>query len=344
MKKSYLITGGCGFIGCNFVHSLLQEGNRVIVLDNLSRPNVTENLKWLQANWKDQLVFKYADLRSDKEITKECVEEVDVVYHLAGQVAVTFSVADPVNDFFSNAVATLNLLECIRNSKNKPTLIYSSTNKVYGKMDDLEILEKTDKYQYKDLPQGVAENYPLNFYSPYGCSKGAADQYILDYARIYGLKTVVFRQSCIYGTRQFGIEDQGWLAWFTIAAVLGRPITIFGNGKQVRDVLFIDDLYQAFRQAEKNINTISGQAFNIGGGSQNVLSLLELIKFLEEKMGKTITCRYEDSRPGDQKVYVSNIGKAHALLNWAPQVSKTQGIEKIYQWIIENKNLFNTAV
>ncbi|MDP2918199.1 MAG: GDP-mannose 4,6-dehydratase, partial [bacterium] len=223
---------------------------------------------------------------------------------------------------------------------NNPILIFSSTNKVYGGMEDIEIMERNNRHEYKDLPLGIPENRLLDFHSPYGCSKGAADQYVRDYSRIYGLRTVVFRQSCIYGKRQFGIEDQGWVAWFTIAASLDRPITIYGDGKQIRDVLFVDDLIQAFISATKMIDKTVGKIYNIGGGAENTMSLLELIAYLEEMLGKKIAYTFSDWRPGDQPVYVSDIRKAKEEFGWEPTISVKEGVERLADWVSRNKDLF----
>ena len=220
-------------------------------------------------------------------------------------------------------------------------ILYSSTNKVYGGMEDVKIVEKNGRYAYKDLPTGCSEERTLDFHSPYGCSKGGADQYIIDYSRIYGLKTVVFRQSCIYGTRQFGIEDQGWVAWFIIATILGKPLKIYGDGKQVRDVLFVEDLVKCYDMAIKNIDKVSGKAYNIGGGPENQLSLLELISYLEEFLGKKIRYTFHDWRPGDQKVFVCNISKAKREFGWEPKIGVKEGVKKLFDWVNENKKLFS---
>jgi len=267
------------------------------------------------------------------------IEGKDLVLHLAAQVAVTTSIINPREDFEINALGTFNVLEAIRKSKSKPILIYASTNKIYGEMTDLEILEKDSKYQYDDLKKGISEVQQLDFHSPYGCSEGCADQYVRDYARIFGLKTIVFRLSCIYGHRQFGVEDQGWLAHFIISAVLDRSITIYGNGKQVRDVLYIDDLIELFHLAYENADKIKGMIFNIGGGAENQISLLELISILENKLQKKIKVNHADWRLGDQRIYVSDITKARNLLRWKPKVSKEEGINKMIEWVTENKEL-----
>ncbi len=264
----------------------------------------------------------------------------DLVLHLAGQVAVTTSVTDPRMDFEVNALGTFNLLEAARAAGVRAPIIFSSTNKVYGGMEDVGVVVRDGRYAYDGLPDGVGESRGLDFHSPYGCSKGAADQYVRDYHRIYGLNTVVFRQSCIYGYRQFGMEDQGWIAWFTIAAQLGRPITVFGDGMQVRDVLFVDDLIDAFDAAAAKIDRSSGNVYNIGGGPSNVLSLVELLAHIEGRLGAPIPAARDDWRPGDQRVYISDIRRAKEHLGWAPTVSKGQGLTLLYDWVAENRSLF----
>jgi CDP-paratose 2-epimerase len=269
------------------------------------------------------------------------VARADVIYHLAGQVAVTTSVTDPRADFEVNALGTLNVLEAARLSGHQRAIIFTSTNKVYGGLEDLDVVEEPDRYRFRHLQDGVAESQPLDFHSPYGCSKGAADQYTRDYARIYGLPTVVFRMSCIYGPRQFGTEDQGWLAHFIIAALTGRPITIYGNGKQVRDVLFVDDLVRAFRLAADRIETVAGEVFNIGGGPSNALSVwTEFSQYLQGLKGEPVSARFDDWRPGDQPCYISNIEKVGERLDWRPLVDKETGISRLGDWVAANLELF----
>lgn len=335
-----LITGGAGFIGANTAKRYLEKGHDVFLFDNLSRRGTEWNLKWLQQN--KNLKFIKGDIRNYKEILNVFKKnrDFDIVFHFAAQVAVTTSVINPREDFEINALGTFNLLEAIRETKLKPVILYSSTNKVYGGMTDIKIIKKNNRYIYKDYPDGISEERILDFHSPYGCSKGTADQYMIDYARIYNMKTVVFRQSCIYGYRQFGIEDQGWVAWFTIAAMLNKQITIYGDGMQVRDVLFIDDLIDAYELAIKNILKVKGQAFNIGGGPENIISLLELIAFLEKFFNKKIHIKYSDWRPGDQPVFICNIDKAKKILKWQPKISPIQGIKMLYEWVKNNKKLF----
>jgi len=339
--KTIFITGGAGFIGINSAKYFLEKGWKVFIFDNFSRPGTEENIKWLknESISKKNLEIFRGDVRYDLELLKKLTSRSDVVLHLAAQVAVTTSVKNPREDFEINALGTFNVLEAVRQSKNKPIIIFSSTNKVYGAMHDTKIIESNNRYQYQDLPYGVDENRVLDFHSPYGCSKGAADQYIRDYARIYGLKTVVFRQSCIYGLRQFGIEDQGWVAWFIIASILGKPLTIYGNGKQVRDILFVDDLNNAYWLAIENIKITTGQVYNIGGGPENQLSLLELIDLLEKLFSKKIEYKFKEWRPGDQPIFVSDIRKAIEHFNWRPRIFVNDGIEKLAKWVKDNENL-----
>jgi CDP-paratose 2-epimerase len=335
-----LITGGAGFIGVNSANYFAKNGHKVVIFDNLSRVGSAKNLEWIKKEC--DVEFVKGDLRKFVDLADAFNHngKFDLILHLAAQVAVTNSVTDPYEDFEINALGTFNLLEATRRYSSSAAFIYASTNKVYGEMEDLNIVEKNGRYVYGDLSCGVDENRNLDFHSPYGCSKGAADQYCRDYFRIYGLNTIVLRQSCIYGYRQFGIEDQGWVAWFCIASALGRPITIYGDGKQIRDVLFIDDLIKAFELAYKNRKNAAGRIFNIGGGPANTMSLHELINFLEKQKGENIQLNYDDWRPGDQKVFVGNISKAKKQLGWEPTVSPNQGVEKLYRWVMDNVQLF----
>jgi CDP-paratose 2-epimerase len=263
----------------------------------------------------------------------ESVENADVVIHLAAQVAVTTSVQCPRDDFETNAIGTLNLLESVRKSKTRPILLYSSTNKVYGDMHGAGVEERAGRYAFARLPYGIPETYPLSLYSPYGCSKGAADQYVLDYARTFGLKTIVFRQSCIYGPHQHGMEDQGWIAWFAKRALERLPITIFGDGKQTRDVLFVDDLIAAYDAAIAQIDKTTGQAYNIGGGPANVLSLSDVLALLEQCIGGRIQYRKEAWRPGDQRVFVSDTRKAMRDFAWRPTIAPNVGVLRLLDWL-----------
>ena len=337
-----LITGGAGFIGSNLVDRLLKEGHEVTIFDNLSRSGCELNLSWLkEKHGVDSFRFIQADL-TDYKALLQAMEGANRIYHLAGQVAVTTSVKNPRQDFESNALGTFNVLEAARQVADKPILIYASTNKVYGGMEEIKVVEEETRYYYADLPYGIPETQNLDFHSPYGCSKGAGDQYVRDYTRIYGLKSVVVRQSCIYGYRQFGIEDQGWLAWFMIAALKKRPISIYGNGKQVRDVLFIEDLLVAYEAIVQNIDTAAGKIYNIGGGPENTISVwAEFGPLLEELMGEPILVNHGDWRPGDQPVYISDIRKAECDLGWEPKYSVREGTTALFNWIKNNQSLFN---
>jgi CDP-paratose 2-epimerase len=263
---------------------------------------------------------------------------------LAGQTAVTTSVMDPRSDFEDNALGTFNALEAARHAGSNPIFLYSSTNKVYGGMEEVVLIEQETRYAYRDFPFGIPETQPIDFHSPYGCSKGAGDQYVRDYARIYSLPTVVLRQSCIYGPRQMGVEDQGWVAWFIIAAVTGQPITICGNGKQVRDVLFVDDLLDVYDAAVAHIDVAAGQVYNVGGGPERIMSIwADFGPILERLMGRSIPVSYENWRPGDQRAVICDVRKAGRELGWRPQVGVEEGIQRLYQWVIANKELFETG-
>jgi CDP-paratose 2-epimerase len=341
MSKTYLITGGAGFIGSNYVSRLLARHERVIIYDNLSRAGATRNLNWLLETFGEQ-AFKLivGDVR-DKDATASAAAEADVIIHLAAQVAVTTSVIDPRNDFDINAMGTFNMLEAARLSGRDPVFLYASTNKVYGGMDDVRVVEDNGRYAYADFLQGINESRGLDFHSPYGCSKGAGDQYVHDYSRIYGLRSLVMRQSCIYGQRQFGVEDQGWVAWFIIAAVKGLPITIYGDGKQVRDVLFVDDLLDAYDLGILKIDDVSGGVYNIGGGPNNVISVWkDFGPMLEQLLGRKIPVTWGDWRPGDQRVFVSDIRKAEQELGWMPKISVEGGVNRLFKWVQENAELF----
>ena len=335
-----IITGGAGFIGSNAASRYLRSGQRVVVIDSLCREGVQKNLKWLGS--QGSLEFHQLDVRNQAEMQRIFREhrDADRVLHLAAQVAVTTSVTAPREDFEVNALGTFNVLEAMREAGMTAPVLYSSTNKVYGEMTDVGTIEKNGRYSYGSLPFGVPEERTLDFHSPYGCSKGSADQYVIDYHRIYGLRTICFRQSCIYGYRQFGAEDQGWVAWFMIAAQLGRPITIYGDGKQVRDILFIDDLLDAYDAAFAAGDKAVGKAYNIGGGPNNVLSLLELVSYIEKRQDRKLPHGWSGWRPGDQKVFVSDIRRAQAELGWSPKTSCQAGLELLFDWISENTSLF----
>lgn len=332
-----LITGGAGFIGVNAARHFMRRGWEITILDNLSRPGTEYNLKRLQGEMPE-IKFVKADIRTDYAQLLEAANTHDVVLHLAAQVAVTTSVTNPREDFDINALGTFNVLEAVRASSRKPMVLYASTNKVYGGLEHLTVTESESRYAFAVGRGGVGEDTPLDFHSPYGCSKGAADQYVRDYARIYGLKTVVFRQSCIYGPHQLGIEDQGWVAWFMIAGLFNRAVTIYGNGKQVRDLLYIDDLVRAYDVAIVKIATASGQVYNVGGGNKNTLSLREFFNLLKNQEGMTLRSSSADWRPGDQPIFVSDNTKMKKDLDWEPQVNVSMGIARLMAWLKENRD------
>ncbi|MGC9334293.1 MAG: SDR family NAD(P)-dependent oxidoreductase [Anaerolineae bacterium] len=335
-----LITGGAGFIGSNLAHRLIGDGHQVVVYDNLSRLGTDKNVEWLREVHQDRWALVQADVR-DYATLREAAAGADVIYHLASQVAVTTSVQDPRHDFEVNALGTFNVLEAARLASKRPIVLYASTNKVYGGMEDAAVIETGSGYAYRDYPRGISETFPLDFHSPYGCSKGAGDQYTRDYARIYDVPTVVFRQSCIYGPRQFGVEDQGWVAWFLIAAVTGRDITIYGDGKQVRDVLWVDDLLDLYQLAVDRIDVAAGQVYNVGGGPDNTLAVWsELGPMLGELLGRPMEVAHEDWRPGDQRIFVADIRKAWLELGWRPKVGREEGVRRLYEWVVDHQALF----
>ncbi len=338
-----LITGGAGFIGTNLAHRLLTAGQSVLLFDNLSRPGVEQNLRWLQQRHGDLVQIQVADVR-DRFALRQALKDAQQVFHFAAQVAVTASLTNPVQDFEINALGTLNLLEELRSLSSPPPLVFTSTNKVYGKLPDIQLVPNCTRYQpvgttgvHESPLLGISEEHSLDFHSPYGCSKGAADQYVLDYARTFGIPAVVFRMSCIYGPHQFGTEDQGWVAHFLIRAIEGQPVTLYGDGMQVRDILFVEDLVDAFVLAQENIYTLSGQAFNIGGGKENTTSLLEFIELISEIHGEKPSVYFDKWRPGDQRYYVSDSSKFQAATGWTPSVSIRQGVRKLYQWLVESR-------
>jgi CDP-paratose 2-epimerase len=337
-KKPALITGGAGFIGTNVAHRLLENGERVILFDNLSRPGVIKNLEWLRDTHRDRVQFVRGDVREPKTIAA-AVREAGKIFHFAAQVAVTTSLEDPLSDFEINARGTLNLLEAVRGMDNPPPLVFTSTNKVYGDLSDVKIDGRGMRYHPEDAElrsHGLSEERSVDFHSPYGCSKGAADQYVLDYARTFKIPAVVFRMSCIYGLHQFGNEDQGWVAHFLIRAIADAPITIYGDGKQVRDILFIGDLVNAFMLAQENIDELSGRAFNMGGGPKNTVSLLELLQIIEDVHGKRPEVKFDDWRAADQQYYVSDTRKFSEATGWKARMGVTDGVAELYHWLLEN--------
>lgn len=334
----YLITGGCGFIGSNLASEVLKKGEELFILDNLYREGTYANLSWLQSQGKFK--FYHADIRISNDVEK-IIQDIkpDIIFHLAGQVAMTTSINNPRMDFETNVIGGHNLLEAIRKFSPNSIITYSSTNKVYGDMEDLNYKELETRYVAEGYEQGFNENVTLNFQSPYGCSKGAIDQYMLDYARIFKLNTIVFRHSSVFGGRQFSTYDQGWTGWFIKQALnmkngtLKEPLTISGNGKQVRDLLFIDDLITCYFGAVNHISTTKGEVFNIGGGVKNSLSLLELFKILEDKLSIVINYKQLPWRESDQKVFIADTTKAEKKFGWQPQTDKIYGIEQMINWI-----------
>jgi CDP-paratose 2-epimerase len=340
-QKYTLITGGAGFVGVNLADRLLSEGKSVLVFDNLSRAGVQKNLSWLKEKHPHQLQTMIADVRN-KEAVVQAVEGAEQVFHFAAQVAVTTSLVNPYLDFEVNALGTLNVLEAIRSSAHQPPVIFTSTNKVYGDLEDVGLVMNGTRYHPENLhfrKNGISEKRNLDFHSPYGCTKGVADQYMLDYARTFGLRTAVFRMSCIYGPHQFGTEDQGWVAHFLIQALKEKPITLYGDGKQVRDILFIEDLVNAFQLAQQNMDIIAGNAFNMGGGVKNTISLLELIDLIGEVTGKKPEVSFDAWRQSDQRYYVSDFGKFNSITGWAPKNGTTEGVSKLSEWLLENADL-----
>jgi CDP-paratose 2-epimerase len=329
-----LITGGAGFIGSNLAARLLRAGNEVRVLDDLSRPGSERNLNWLRS-LGGEFRFWQADI-NDRQALASATAGVAQVYHLAGQVAVTKSVEDPRGDFLANALGTLHVLEAVRAQAPEAAVILASTNKVYGSLASERVELSKGRYRLVDHPLGIPETFPLDFHSPYGCSKGAADQYARDYHRIYGLRTVVFRQSCIFGPRQFGLSDQGWLAWFVLAALKGMPIQIHGDGCQVRDVLSVEDLLDAYQLAVERVEECAGEVFNIGGGPERVLAIWQdVAPLLERLTGRQPGVRFRPWRPGDQKVYISDTRKVRERLGWQPKVSLAEGMARLVAWTNE---------
>jgi CDP-paratose 2-epimerase len=332
-----LVTGGAGFIGANLADRLARHGRNVLIFDCLARDHVVDNLDWLSRRHGSRIGVATADVR-DFESVREAVRGATQVYHLAAQVAVTCSIEDPIADFDVNARGTLNVLEAIRGCAEPPPIVFTSTNKVYGvacAVGDLRQDGRRYRPRRPALSDGFTEAQPLDLHSPYGCSKGAADQYVLDYARIFGIPAVVFRMSCVYGPRQFGTEDQGWVAHFLRSALLRRPITIYGTGQQVRDLLFVGDLIDAFLAAEEQVRSIQGRAFNIGGGPRNTASLLEILDFVERTAGPLAPVAFADARPGDQPYYVSDTSSFTAATGWRPRVALQEGLHRLAKWLGE---------
>jgi len=335
-----VVTGGAGFVGTNVVRRLANAGKHVVVLDDLSRPGVDQNLRWLEDTYGNRLTVEVADVCDSATLRRALADAVEV-FHLAAQVAVTTSLVEPLHDHHVNVVGTLRLLEELRRLDDPPPLLYTSTNKVYGALPDLELVRRGDRWE-PSAPflrgTGINEHRPLDFCTPYGCSKGAADQYVRDYAKSYGLKTVVFRMSCIYGPHQHGNEDQGWVAHFLRSAVNEEPLTIYGDGAQVRDVLFVDDLVDAMQLAISRAGELRGQAFNIGGGPSNTVSLLELLELIAELEDAAPIVEWADERTGDQRYYVSDTTRFGELTGWRPRVGVRAGVTALHGWLARGRS------
>jgi len=332
--KYTLITGGAGFVGSNLADALLASGEAVVILDDLSRAGVESNVKWLREKHGERLRVEVGDVAEAGRI-RPLVPGARAIYHLAAQVAVTTSIHQPGRDLRTNLLGTFNVLEAVRSAAEPPPLLYSSTNKVYGGLEEVQVEHDGNGYRYSDGRCGIAESAALDFHSPYGCSKGAADQYVRDYARIYGLPTIVFRMSCIYGSRQFGTEDQGWVAHFARSLLSGSPITVYGDGDQVRDLLWVEDLVSAMRTAVDRIEITRGEVFNVGGGPENAVSVRQVITRLMEIAGRRVPLRMDDWRAGDQRIYVSDTDKLERVLGWRASTSWDRGLERLIGWLRE---------
>ena len=335
-----LVTGGAGFIGSNLADRLAQAGHSVTVLDSLERSGADRNLAWLTDRHPDRIEHIAADIR-DRDAVERAADQADVVFHFAAQVAVTTSMLDPLEDFGVNVAATVMLLDILRRRPVPPPLIFASTNKVYGELGDIPLVRLNDAYLPRDVAarRGIGEDRALDFHTPYGCSKGAADQYVLDYARSFGVPTAVLRMSCIYGQRQMGTEDQGWVAHFAIRALEGKPISIFGDGCQVRDVLDVSDAVAAYLGAWRNIDRIRGRAFNLGGGPANAISLRQLLRHLEMLVGHDVAVEFGDWRPGDQRYYVSDPRAIAATLDLRSFLPWAEGVARLVGWLAEQRGI-----
>ena len=341
MTAPILITGGAGFIGSNLADRLASEGHRVRIYDALSRPGTERNLAWLQSSHGERVEFIHADIRDEAKLT-EAAADVQAVFHLAAQVAVTTSMADPRDDFSTNITGTLNLLEALRRRGDGTPMIFASTNKVYGDLADLDFALKEEAYVPTDAAiaaHGIGEARPLDFHTPNGCSKGAADQYVLDYARSFGVPTAVLRMSCIYGRRQMGTEDQGWVAHFLIRALEGKPITLYGDGHQVRDILDVSDAVDAYVRAWQRIDTVKGRAFNLGGGPANAISLRQLLAYIGELTGRDVDLGLSDWRAGDQRYFVADTRAAEQALGLGRKVDWRDGVAELARWLASERRL-----
>jgi CDP-paratose 2-epimerase len=339
-NRAVLITGGAGFIGANIAERLAGQGHRVIVYDALLRAGVERNLAWLQERHGERVGFVNADIRDEDALAKAVIE-AKAVFHMAAQVAVTTSLADPCDDFSVNLTGTLNLLEAVRRYAPEAPVVFASTNKVYGDLADLDFPLQDRRYWPADpdiAAHGISESRPLDFHTPYGCSKGAADQYVLDYARSFGLRTAVLRMSCIYGRRQMGTEDQGWVAHFLIRALQGAPITLYGDGRQVRDILDVDDAVDAYLAAWERIDEVKGRAFNLGGGPENAVSLRQLLDHIGDLTGRPPQVGYSEWRAGDQRYFVADARAARAALGLAEPLGWREGVARLAAWLREDRS------
>jgi len=334
-----LVTGGAGFIGCNLADALLSAGRRVTVLDNLSRPGVAANADWLRERHGDLVSIRLADIRNTNAVA-EAVDAASAVVHLAAQVAVTESLERPVEDFTINAAGTLHLLEALRRQQRRVPLVFASTNKVYGTLQGLELEELAESYAPADRAirlRGIGEDRPLQFSTPYGCSKGAADQYVLDYAKCYGLPAVVLRMSCIYGPRQFGTEEQGWVAHFLFRAIEGGEVTLFGDGRQMRDILHVADAVRAYLAVLADADHLAGTAFNLGGGVENAVSLIAMLREIEHQTGRPVRRRHEPPRPADQLYFVADTKRLRDATGWAPRIGWREGVADLMGWAVAHR-------
>ena len=337
--RPVLVTGGAGFIGCNIANKLAEDGHEVLIYDALSRPGVETNLEWLKERHPGLVTSIVADIRDEDELAR-AAREAKAVFHMAAQVAVTTSLVDPREDFEINLKGTINLLDAVRMRQERVPVIFASTNKVYGDLADIEFALEGDRYVPQDRharDHGIGEARPLDFHTPYGCSKGAADQYVLDYARSFGLPSAVIRMSCIYGVRQMGTEDQGWVAHFLIRALEGQPITLYGDGCQVRDILDVSNAVEAYLAAWQRIDRISGRAFNLGGGPDNAVSLRELLAHMSDLLGRDVDVRFSDWRAGDQRYFVADTNAIRQALDLSQAVPWKQGVAQLAEWLRESR-------